>query len=273
MLTFLTVERAEKRSFLPRRNKIAEELKSAGGIDVRHIRCIHRHGRLPYEKIARLCGSEAGRLLTLETLELPEETGLRRFYCDELRVRLSLNMGIEILKGLKELSDRVRVGVYDPQGRLADGIDGLLRFTESLTVVTRMTGIYGAEAERILNESGAVFNLSRRMKSLEKAKLVIAPEQLKAPLPLSGDAVILTTAPPAVSQGCAVFFKYFFNLSEELIKLLPQGFDAEYLASALYTLCGRYDLGSVVPQATKGSGEAHTLVSLTKYLMNITSNT
>ncbi len=271
MLTFLTVEKAESK-LLPLRHKIYTELKTSGGVEVKHIKCVHRRGKIPYDKIRKLSENAGERLLTKEDLILPEESKLRRFYCTELSERLCLNMATEVLKELKAFSDKIKVAVFDPDARIADGVGAILKFTQSLTVVTRMTGVYGAEAERIMNESGAVLNISRRMKSMENAKLVIVPDKLKTQLPLGKDAVILTVAPPAVSQKGVVYYKYYFTLSEELTTLLPKGFDSQYFASALYTLLGRFDLGSIVPQATKGDFNTHTLVSLNKYLTNICRN-
>ena len=271
MLTFLTIDKAES-LFFPIRHKISEEVKNIGGVEVKHIKCIHRRGRIPYEKIKKLSCGQNDRLLTKEDLILPEDSGLRRFCSVELSERLCLNMAAQILKELQKNSDNLRVAVYDPEGSVADGAAVLLKFTKSLTAVTRMTGIYSAEAERIMNESGAVLKVSKGMKSLENAKLIIAPQKLKAQLPVGKDAVILTVLPPAVSQKGAVYYKYYFTLTDELKSLCPDGFDGSYVASALYTLLGRFDLGSIVPLATKGDFGTQTLVSLKKYLMNISLN-
>lgn len=269
MLTFFTVEKVKSTCFLPRRNRIIKEVKSGGGVTVKHIKLVSGFGKIPYGKIARHCGEESGRLLTEEGLELPEETGLRRFYCDELKVRLSLNMGVQLLKNMQDTAQGVETAFYDPQGRIADGAEAILKFTDRLTAVSRMTGIYAAEAQRILSESGAVLNISRRMKSVENAKLIIAPEKLKVRLPVSKNTVILTVAAPAVAQNCTVYYKYFFDLSKGLLSVLPSGFDREYFAEALYTLCGRYDLGSVIPTAAGGEGEPQSLEFITKYLAGV----
>lgn len=271
MLTFLTIDKPETLIF-PIRSKVSAEVKSVGGVNARYIKCIHRRGRIPFEKIRKISGNQCNCLLTKEDLILPEDSGLRRFYSSELFARLCLNMALKMLKELHKSADSIKVAVYDPEGAVADGVGVLLKFTKSLTVVTRMTGIYSAEAERIMNESGAVLNVSKRMKSLENAKLIIAPQKLKSMLPVGRDAVILTIAPPAVSQKCAVYYKYFFTLTDELKNLCPEGFENSYIASALYTLLGRYDIGSIVPLATKGDFGTQTLVSLNKYLMNISLN-
>lgn len=273
MLTFLTIDENRAKGFLPLRYKVLTELKSAEGIDVKHIKYIHRRGRIHWDKIIKLAGDESERLLTPESLVLPKESGLRRFECHELKARFCLNTAIGVLKLLKDFKGNIKVAVFDPDGTVADSADVLLRHTNNLTAVTRMTEIYGAVAERILNESGAVLSISKRLKSLSTAQLIVAPHRLMVQLPVEKNAVILSSANPGVSQRCGVYYRYFFSLSEELLKLLPQGFDAEYLASALYTLKGRFDLGSIMPQAIKGEGLVHTLVSLSKYLMNISSNT
>lgn len=273
MLTFLTIDENRTKGFLPLRDKVLTELKSAEGIDVKHIKYIHRRGRIRWDKIKKYAGDESERLLTPESLVLPKECGLRRFECHELKARFCINTAIGVLKLLKDFKGSIKVAVFDPDGTVADSAEILLKYTQSLMVVTRMTGIYGAEAERILSESGAVLSVSKRLKSLSSAQLIVAPHRLMVQLPVEKNAVILTSAIPGVSQRCGVYYRYFFSLSEELLKLLPQGFDAEYLASALYTLKGRFDLGSIMPQAIKGEGLVHTLVSLSKYLMNISLNT
>ena len=273
MLTFLTVEKQAPTLFAFL-NKITAETKTVQGIELKHINCIHRHGKLNFEKIAKLCGEDAHRLLCKEDLTLPEDSGLFRFECDELKVRLSLNMAIELLKLCRKSSKPVKVAVFDPDGRIADGVGVMLKYTDSVTVVTRMTGLYSAEASRLMEESGAVLTVSKRMKSLNSAHLVVAPLKLRCQLPIMKEAVVLASAYPAASQKAAVYFKYYFSsLSDELLKYIPEGLDSEYFASALYTLCSRHELGSIVPQVTKGVSASHTLVSMAKYLMNIACDT
>lgn len=272
MITFLTVDKA-RRAFLPFGNKIREEVKTSGGLSVKHISCICRGSKIPWGKIEKLSGNEAGRLLMKDDAEIPKGIAVRRFQSDELKSRLCLNMAAEVLKTSAGSEKSPKVAVFDPEGRIADGVGALLKFTDRLTVVTRMADIYSAEAQRLMEECGAVLNVSRRMKALTEAHLVVAPLRLSLQLPSLKEGVILTTLPPAVNQRSAVYFRYYFDLGKELMEMVPQGFDAEYFASALYTLCSRFELGSVIPQATKGNGTDHTLLSLSKYLMNIASNT
>lgn len=272
MITFLTVGKA-RRKILPFGNRISVEVKTSGGLSVRHINCLCRGKKIPWARIEKLSGNEAGRLLIHEDVEIPQEGAVRRFISDELKSRLCLNMATELLKLTADAGAQVKVAVFDPDARIADGVGAMLRFTDKLTVVTRMADIYSAEAQRLMEECGAVLNISRRMKALTDAQLIVAPLKLVSQLPSPKEGVILTTRRPAVNQRSAVYYKYYFDLGEELMNLIPQGFDAQYFASALYTLCSRFELGSIVPQAVKGDGCDHTVVSMSKYLMNIGSNT
>ena len=272
MITFLTVEKA-MRKFPPFGNRISADVKTSGGLSVKHIKCLCRGKKVPWNRIGNMSGNEADRLLISEDVELPRDGVVRRFASDELKSRLCLNMATELLKLLAESGTQVKVAVYDPEARIVDGVGVLLRFTDKLTVVTKMTDIYSAEAQRLMEECGAVLNVSRRMKALTEAKLIVAPLMLKSLLPSTADGLILTSCRPAVSQRSAVYYKYYFDLGEQLKSLIPQGFDAQYFASALYTLCSRFELGSIIPQAAKGDGCDHTVVSMSKYLMNIGSNT
>ena len=269
MLTLLSVNK--DLSFMGRfkRNKIKLTYDTLQGADIRCIECVLRHKDSCWRRIRKLCGEESENVLCGERLELPRDVNITRFAGDELRSRLSLNMAIEILKLCSETGKAVEVSVYDPDGRIADGVYAMLKFTDTVNVVTNRTELYSAEAERIMAEQGAVLRVSRRMKSLSSSHLIVAPLALRTQLPCEKTAVILSTLPPLVSQKCALYYKYYFESGEEFKKFTSEGFDAEYLASALYSLCGRFDLGSLVPQATKGVGVSHTLISLVKYLINI----
>lgn len=273
MLTFLIVDKVSGAGIFSLKRKIRTEIKSSGGIDVRYIKCSLKGRKINWDKIRKLCSDDADRLLCSKELNIPEGKGIRRFCCNELKIRLSLNMAIEALSRCKGSAESIRVAVYDPDAVVADGVGAMLKYTDSLTVVTRMTGIYRAEAERIMDESGAVLNVSKSIRSLSTAQLVVAPLKLSTVLPLDKTSVVLTCEEPACAQRCIVLSSYYFQLDNELALLLPKGFESEYFASALYTLCSRFELGSLVPLAAKGVGCEHTLVSLPKYLMNIALNT
>ena len=272
MITFLTIDMARRR-FLPFGNKITVDVKTSGGLSVKHINCLCRKSKVPWGRIEKISEDEAGRLLVKEDVVIPEDSSVRRFADDELKSRLCLNMAVAVLKNTGGSAKKLKVAVFDPDARIADGVGALLKFTDNLTVVTRGTDIYSAEAQRIMDECGAVLNVSRRVKSLSTAGLVVAPVKLDLQLPLGKESVILTTQRPAVTQRGAVYYKYYFDLGKELMDMMPEGFDAEYFASALYSLSSRFELGSVIPQATKGDGTDHTLLSVSKYLMNIAANT
>lgn len=273
MLTFLTVEKPKKRAISFLKNKVYVEEKEAQGIRVKYIRCVQRNKKIPWDKIKKLCGEEADRLLVSKELVLPEGSGLMRFESFALEERFCLNSAIEVLKIIRSQRRKVKVAVYDPDGIIADGMEALLGFADSVTAVTRMTGIYSAEAERIMDERGAVLKVSKGLRALESAQLVVAPKKLRTLLPLSKQAVVLTVEKPQICQKCRVYSRYDFEFSEELESLIPQGFDKVYFASSLYTLCRRFDLGSVVPEAMEGEGVKHNPESLAKYLINICKNT
>ena len=273
MLTFLTVEKPKKRGALFLRNKVYVEEKEAQGIKVKHIRYIQKSKKIRWDKIKKFSLEESGRLLVSEELELPENSGLMRFESSALKERLCLNTATSVLETIKAQRCKVKVAVYDPDGLVVDSAEALLRFADTITIVTRMTGFYSAEAQRIMDERGAVLKVSRSTESLASAQLVVAPQVLIKELPLNKQAVVLTVAKPQVSQKCRVLSGYDFALSEETEALIPRGFDKVYFASALYTLCRRFDLGSVVPRVIEGEGVSYTQESLAKYLINICENT
>ncbi len=273
MLTILSVEKPKKKGVFFLGNKVYVEEKEAQGIRVKHIRYIHRTRKIRWDKIRKLALEESDRLLVSEELELPETSGLMRFKSYALKERLCLNTATAVLEFIKRQRQKLRVAVYDPEGIMIDSAEALLKFADTITVVTRMTGFYSAEAQRILEERGAVLKVSKSLKSFESAQLVVAPEKLRAVLPVSKQAVVLTVEKPGVPQRCRVYTDYDFALSKEMEALVSGEIGKVYFASALYALYRRFELGSVVPEAVVGEGVSHTPESLAKYLINICENT
>lgn len=269
MLTFLSVEKPKKRAVFFLRNKVYVEEKEVQGINARYIRYVQRAGKIRWDKIKKLCSDDSDRLLTEKALTLPKNLGLMRFESYALKERLCLNAAIEVLKLIKSKRHKLKVAVYDPEGLLVDSAEALLRFTDSITVVTGMTGFYSEEARRIMDESGAVLKVSKNLKALESAQLVVTPAVLRVMLPLSKQAVVLTVDKPLVLQKCRVYWDYELMLSDELESLIPKGIDKVYFASAIYALCHRFELGSEIPEGIAGEGVSHTSESLAKYLINI----
>lgn len=272
MLTILSVDKADNGRLFPLKGKLEIHEEILAHTQVRFIRYIHRRGGIPWNKIVKAAGDEKF-VLCRESLEIPPDFSLRRFSCNELRVRLSLNMALAALEMGKDKSKAVNVGIYDLSGKIADSADAFFKFTDSVTVVTKAVDLYGLQAQRIMEEQGAHLRVTRKLMGLENAHIVVAPDELKCRLPLRKQAVILTTRSPDILQNCTVLSKYHFVIENGVSEALPEGVDTEYFASALFTLEKRCYLGSLVPMAAKDGGFSHTLVSLSKYLTNIASNT
>ncbi len=272
MLTILSVDRADKNKLFPIFGRLRTEQKNLAGEEVRFINFTRRRGKIHWKKIESVLGDDK-TVLCREGLEIPESSHIRRFDCNELRIRLCLNMALAAMEMVRDKAGRIKVGIYDPCGKIADSTEAFFKFTDSVTVVTKAVDLYTVEADRIMQEQGAHLRVTKRLLSIENVHLVISPDIIKCRLPLKKQSVILTTDKPMVSQNCTLLSKYYFVLENGVSDLLPEGIDTEYFASALYTLCRRYYLGSLVPMAAKGTGAEHTLVSLSKYLINIASNT
>ncbi|MBQ2093696.1 MAG: hypothetical protein II190_03840, partial [Ruminococcus sp.] len=72
----------------------------------------------------------------------------------------------------------------------------------------------------------------------------------------------LTAGKPYVRLFGEIYHSYAVTLPEIFEKLKPDGLSAEYFGSALYTLCGFYQLGSLVPLSCYGETGGQTVKSL-----------
>lgn len=271
MLTVLTIEDKTEGTCKSLRtlltvNSLSAEEKNVGSVKIRHLRYINRNGRIKWHSIGRKAKEGRKRLLYSGREEIPTDTGIEVFEPTELRSRLCANMGIEVLRIMGDVPRSLRVGVYDPEGDSADMTEQLLRYTDNLVVATKSTEVYRTWAQRLLDDYGAVLCISRRPSVLSTCGLIIAPCIVDTGFTPMTDAVVLTCGVPRVVLPCSVYYKYSFELPVELMELCAEGIDRDHLAGGLYSLCGIYGVGSVVPLVCSSDSDARTTLSLSKYL-------
>ncbi len=250
MLTLLTMSTAQKRgvfSFVRYlcRNRIITEERAFMGINIRHLRYIHNHGRINWRRIHRKAG--VSRVLCSEDVHIPSDSGMRRFEPYEYRSRLCANAGLDILRRMRSVPPSLRIGLYDPRGEAEDMTGHILRLTDNLVVVTDNRDLYMEQAGILMEEMGAVLCISSRISDLYDCTLVIAPTGIDRRLSLRSDSVVLCPGLPAVTLRGQVYFRYEVELSEELTDFCPDEIGSDVLAGGLYSLCGVYELGALSP--------------------------
>lgn len=246
-------------------NSLRVSQASLGEISVTTLSYVCRNGRVDWDRISRKAGENRRDLVYCGKSEIPEACGVIPFEPTALRQRLCSNMALEVLELMKELPPKLKVGVYDPRGEFCDLGEFLLRYTVDPVIVTKNRSFYTQQAQRILEETGGVIRVSRNMSALSACGLIISPERIDEAFTPMTKAVVLTSAVPKVPLCCRVYYRYSFRLPKELESIRPEGTDAEAFGGALYSLCGVYSLGSVVPFVCMNGSDTQTTLSLRKY--------
>lgn len=272
MLTVLSVEkRIRESSFGKFLGKISfNSLKTSyteeQGISVNHLRYISRNGKVDWQRISRRAGQGRINLIYSGKEEIPMESGIVPFVPAHLRQRLCSNMALEVLELMKEFPKKLKIGLYDPRGDFCDLCEYILRYTSDFVVVTKNRELYTEQAQRILCETGAVLCVSRNVSSLSACGLIVSPDRIEERFTPMTKTVLLTSREPCVPLCCRVYYRYSFRLPKDLERLRPENTDTELFGGALYSLCGVYSLGSVVPFVCISNTDTQTTVSLHKYL-------
>lgn len=270
MLTILTIEdrfNANRESFLHKfalNSLIVRQYSDA--FEIRHINYINRNGRINWHKISKTAIRGERFVLYSGDTELPADLGVKKFEPSALRQRLCTNMALSVLSLMKEVPQSLRIGLYDPYGEYADLTEHLLKFTDNLVVVTKNSKVYLQQSQRLLEDMGAVLCVSSRVNMLSACGLIISPVMLEEGFTLSSKTVILSCHKPKVSLGCRVYYMYSFRLPLELDRLKPELLSSEVFAGALYSLCGEYTLGSLIPLVCTCETDSQTALSLRRYL-------
>lgn len=233
---------------------------------IRHIEYINRNGRINWKKISKKAGQGRKNLLYSSSAPVPCDSDITLFEPLPLRQRLCTNMALSVLELMQQVPKGLRTGLYDPYGEFCELTEHLLRFTDNLIVITNNSKVYREQAQRLLCETGAVLCVYSKAEMLSTCGLIISPCVLDASFTPLSRAVILTCHKPLNSLSCRVYYKYSFCLSPELERLRPEGLCTEVFAGALYSLCGAYALGSVVPLVCTSDTDTQTTLSLRRYL-------
>lgn len=268
MLTALNIEDYTRRGLwgilsLIRHNRIRVEHLYCDNAAVKSIVYEHRRGRISWSSIDRFVRSNRGRLLCAPAITLPAESGYRRYRDRELSRRMCENAALYLLGELQ--GARARVALIDDSGESAPLCAYLVAETDSLSVITRCPRLYLDEADRILDERGAVIRVSTSA-DLSEVDLIIAPGALREDIRCADDAIILSGEQPLVRQNAPVIYDYIFDLPDKYRSIRPPYLDEMYFASALYTLGGVHELGSSVFRRCYDGRVLHTRLSLLEHL-------
>ncbi len=277
MLTVLTVEdikdslfRKKPFCFLPS-NRLSVSEKISGTISVRHIHYINRNGKISYDKINRKA-KEGRENIVYSGQEELDTSKLSFLNPTDFRARLCANMAIACLQAIKKKTVSIKIGIYDPKGDAPDLAEHFLKLTDKLVVVTDNIRLYETEAQRLMWERGAPFTLSRKIESLSRCKLIVAPAPIRKSFSPQSDSIVLTCAEPSVSLSCRVYYKYDFRLPPALGALKPEGVSTEIFAAGLYSIYKIYPLGNTVPLVCSQNTSVETYLSLGR-LLEDTMNT
>ena len=247
------------------------EVKTDGELEVRHIEYINRNGHINWKKLDKEIKAQRNRILCNANVELPKNLGFKRFSSKEFEYRLCTNLALSVLCQLKNCS--LNVGVFDADVSFCSLMKYLLKYTDSVVVVSGETDVYKEVGEQLLNEIGAPIRVSKSLRSLDNCDLIIAPKGLPNDAVFKEDAVVLTTKKPNKHYSSTVVYDYRIELDETLSKLCPECLSQVYFASALYTMCHMYKLGSTVPSLCVTENKVHTPSSLKVLVQNIADKT
>ena len=272
MFTVLTVEdRRKNGAFANIRdvlavNTLKQRLVRNEGVQIRYLDLVCRSRKINWHRVGRIAVKTGEGVVYSSKIPVGEGAGFVPFEPYEFRQRLCSNMAIEVLSIMGEVPSRLRIGIYDPAGDFTDLAPFLLRYTDNLCVVTENFRIYSDLSKSIINETGAVLRVNRRVSALSSCGFIISPGVIRERFTPLSKAVVLTSCKPMVYLPCSVYSRYSLRLPKEFQSLCPDGVDSEVFCGALYSFCRIYRLGSIVPFVCMNSENSQTTLSLRKYL-------
>ena len=267
MMTALQIE--DRRSGLfrfLRRNRIRVEHRYCDSASLKCITYEHYRGKIGWQAIDRFVKAQRNRLLCPPALELPVQSGYKRFVSYELSRRMCENAALFLLRSVG--CRGVRTVLIDHDGDSAGLCEYLADLCDPVCVITHAAGLYALQADYLLNEKGAALRICSSDDCLADADLIIAPQRLCKTLPCPPQALILTGEKPEAEQNAPAIYDYYFELPSKYRELCPPYLDEMAFASALFVMAGARELGSEVFTRCGDGCVLHTRMSLAEALKN-----
>lgn len=267
MLTALQIEEHQSGvlRFL-RRNRIRVEHRYCDAAALKCVTYEHYRGKIGWTSIDRFVKAQRNRVLCPPGLELPAESGYKRFVSHELDRRMCENAALYLLK--KADLRGCKIVLIDIGGDSVGVSEYLTEYCDPLYVITEAAEIYTAQSDYLLNEKGASLRICRATDCLRNADMILAPERLTERLPCPRDALILTAEKPVERQECTAIYDYEIELPQKYRELCPDFLDEMYFASALYAASQARELGGEVFTRCGDGVVLHTRQSLLNAFKN-----
>lgn len=269
MMTALNIEEYARQGIgrvgnLFRRNRIRVMHSYCDSAALKSVCYEHYRGKIGWNAIDRFVKAQRNRVLCPPSLELPAESGYKRFVSHELNRRMCENAALWLLRTVSR--GDIRTVLLDESGDSLGLCEYLVDHCDPVYVATNVPELYLSQAEYLLSEKGAAIRVCRSPDCLKDADLIIAPARLYRELDCSPSAVILSGERPAVRQNTPVIYEYFFDLPKKYQELKPPYLDDMYFASALYTMANARELGSELFTRCGDGCTVHTRMSLCELL-------
>lgn len=255
----------KKRGFFARRRALKHGLppeavrQYAGGVPYLSLR-VERGLPLSFEHLAAAAGNLAGRMLLPGDVVLPPDCPLARFDTESYRTLL-LFSGVRrlLFEGIRQNDPQaMRVGLYDPAGRCAAAALRLLRYTESVRILTGRLSAYAHYSRKALEMYGVEFIFSRDPYVLDGCSAIVAP------FGMDGGALPSKTI---LFSGRADDVAFTLNgdcitLPAPLEAQRPPGIDRLDFAAALHSSARFPALSALIPHSFSRNGKLFSLKSI-----------
>lgn len=183
-----------------------------------------------WERVLSSVGKCASRLIVNSETDIPDKMNISLFKSDKLYKKIIKNTFVYILKNNIDKTNLRKVSVIDVTGESSEFVENLVSYSSSLSITTDSKEAYYAACERIKENSGLcpVFT-----KSSEDCDMKINCD--KGMLFVINNSHIMN-----ISTGSDIKAPDIYE------HLLPEGVDAYDFYSALYELCGVFELENCI---------------------------
>lgn len=237
------------------------------GSAIRLISYSHKRGKIPWRIICKQIDQvEQKRILCPVSLQIPQETGLKRFTPSYYGSLMAQNIFFSILNQAEIPPSQLQLMLYDPCARYQEAARRMMTYCAQLWICTENPIEYRKMIQEMREELGGEPFLTDRIEPIGECQAVLSPGRWMIPYKGENHPMLFSGFPPMASFHGLFFWRYHMNLPKEYRHICPLSLENFYFLAALYELCGIRDIGRLTPDSCICGEEDYSLEKMARIL-------
>jgi len=215
-------------------------------------------GKCDYYSVREHLKAFSKSVIFAENCNLPSDSGIFEYSSNELKANMVLNTALILLGGITNKRG-LKLTVADKTGVFSDSLERIITLAGKISVMTENSLRYRFSSQEVYENFGAIVTVNEWSNAIPDTDIFIS-------LSSGGFSPLSIAVKNRVGNSFVTLKGSNFSLPDDLMRYKPENVDKYRFASALFSLSGVKQLGSMKYDSFTVNSRDLTLDSAAKML-------